>query len=89
MKTASRKMSKLFRHQDPRIQPFDNGGWFICSDVFDPTKDRSSSLFPKERTGQFLYNLMLYNEKQRFQLAIVTADAGESRRTVTQIYAIR
>eukprot|EP00972_Heterocapsa_arctica_P009770 1437898-Heterocapsa_arctica.AAC.1 len=34
---------------------------------------------------------MYFNEKQRFQLACVTADdgSGNRRRSVTQIYAIR
>eukprot|EP00972_Heterocapsa_arctica_P012831 1886571-Heterocapsa_arctica.AAC.1 len=34
---------------------------------------------------------MYHNEKQRFQLAVVTADEGpgNARRSVTQIYAIR
>eukprot|EP00972_Heterocapsa_arctica_P016205 2389821-Heterocapsa_arctica.AAC.1 len=62
-------MSKLLRHQDPRIQPFDDGGWFLCSEIFRLDNDRSSCLFPDQRNSQFLDNLMYHNEKQRFQLA--------------------
>eukprot|EP00972_Heterocapsa_arctica_P110429 16257376-Heterocapsa_arctica.AAC.1 len=69
MENASRKMSKLLRHQSPRIQPFSDGGWFLCEDIIGLDKDKASSLFPEQRIAQFLYNLMIYNWKQRFQLA--------------------
>eukprot|EP00972_Heterocapsa_arctica_P033812 4976610-Heterocapsa_arctica.AAC.1 len=86
---ASRKMSKLFRHQSNRIQPFNDGGWFLCSEIFDLTHDKNTSLFPDQRNAQFLYNLMVHNEKQRFQPAVHTVDSGKDRRCVTDIYAIR
>eukprot|EP00972_Heterocapsa_arctica_P087118 12843745-Heterocapsa_arctica.AAC.1 len=86
---ASHKLSKLLRHQNNRIQPLNHGGWFLCSDIFDLTIDKRTSLFPFQRNVQFLYNLVMNNDKQRFQLAVHTVDFGGDRREVTEIYAIR
>eukprot|EP00972_Heterocapsa_arctica_P056883 8395245-Heterocapsa_arctica.AAC.1 len=82
-------MSKLLRHQSARIQPFNDGGWHYCSEIFDLTHDKKTSLFPNQRNAQFLYNLVIHNNKQRFQLAVRTVDYGGERRCVTEIYAIR
>eukprot|EP00972_Heterocapsa_arctica_P061555 9078864-Heterocapsa_arctica.AAC.1 len=86
-------MSKILRHQDLRIQPFDNGGWCLCDDIIRLEGHKDTCLFADQRNSHFLYNLMYHNDKQRFQLAVVTVDnwssGGDNRRAVTQIYAIR
>eukprot|EP00972_Heterocapsa_arctica_P073082 10795334-Heterocapsa_arctica.AAC.1 len=83
---ASKKLSYLLRHGDRRIEPFDGGGWFRCSDLFTPTGKKD--LVPLQRCVEFLYNVVCDNDKQRFQLAFHTINQGGVRE-VTRIYATR
>eukprot|EP00972_Heterocapsa_arctica_P044466 6564088-Heterocapsa_arctica.AAC.1 len=76
MQKASIKVSKILRHHDPRIEPFDKGGWFLVDDLIGLDKNNDTCLFPDQRNPHFIYNLMYHNETQRFQLAVLTADAG-------------
>eukprot|EP00972_Heterocapsa_arctica_P066327 9784643-Heterocapsa_arctica.AAC.1 len=57
MQKASMKVSKILRHRDPRIKPFDKGGWFLVSDLIGLDKNTDARLFPNQRNPHFIYNL--------------------------------
>eukprot|EP00972_Heterocapsa_arctica_P046775 6903820-Heterocapsa_arctica.AAC.1 len=56
-------LSHAFRHGHREIEPFNRGGWFKVSDLYT-TKARFT---PRE-----LYTIAMTNDKQRFQLAVLT-----------------
>eukprot|EP00972_Heterocapsa_arctica_P009101 1340003-Heterocapsa_arctica.AAC.1 len=49
LNNASHKLSSLLRHHSNRIQPFNNGGWFLYSEIFNLKVDKRTSLFPCQR----------------------------------------
>eukprot|EP00972_Heterocapsa_arctica_P046817 6911701-Heterocapsa_arctica.AAC.1 len=49
LNNASHKLSSFLHHHSNRIQPFNNGGWFLCSEIFDLKVEQRTSLFPCQR----------------------------------------
>eukprot|EP00972_Heterocapsa_arctica_P041941 6185756-Heterocapsa_arctica.AAC.1 len=64
---ASRSLSQILRHDDKYLQPINMGGWYLCTDLNNADT---------EWTQQFLYNIVAFNGKKRFQLAVRTVDKG-------------
>eukprot|EP00972_Heterocapsa_arctica_P095713 14115513-Heterocapsa_arctica.AAC.1 len=67
MDKASRSLSQVLRHDNQYIKPINMGGWFLCTDLYH---------LDEELNAQFIFNLVAFNGKQRFQLAVHTVDRG-------------
>eukprot|EP00972_Heterocapsa_arctica_P063545 9378605-Heterocapsa_arctica.AAC.1 len=67
----SKKLSSMLRHGDNgRVTMFNDGGWVKCSDIFGV--DGQHGLRLQLRDMYFLFSATMENDKQRFQLAVLT-----------------
>eukprot|EP00972_Heterocapsa_arctica_P098134 14479308-Heterocapsa_arctica.AAC.1 len=67
MDSASRSISQILRHDNQYIKPINQGGWFLRKDLY---------YLDDSWNAQFIYNLVAFNGKLRFQLAVHTVDEG-------------
>eukprot|EP00972_Heterocapsa_arctica_P017657 2610439-Heterocapsa_arctica.AAC.1 len=82
LRQASIALTLSLRHDNRKMDPFNNGGWYKITDLYKTDA---------RWTPNQLFTVVMKNDKQRFQVAVHTVDgrSHKARRIVTKIYAIR
>eukprot|EP00972_Heterocapsa_arctica_P081480 12010883-Heterocapsa_arctica.AAC.1 len=86
---ASKRLCNYLRHWSyGRIKPFNRGGWVKRRDIF--ALQTQHDVRPLQRNMYFLFTATLENDKQRFQLAVLSIPGGSTLdREVVAVEAMR